>query len=268
VTLSFLSPNLYIRSDDTDYATITNALATAKTDQTDSDGDGTTDYDQFVDGLALLTDPTLPTYVDPTSTAFTTALGQLINSIGNTTDPTGATGTGSGALYTALSGVGAATLAGEAYVYTPGTAITADGHNTGTAFNSDTDWGWSLTMKGVPAAGDTYTVERNPYPQLDASNAQAMLDLRDKAMFDKAPLTDGYASLIADIGTRTQGALQTATVSQQLATTAEQARTAVSGVNLDEEAARLMQYQQAYQAAGKAMQVANSLFDTLLDSIS
>jgi flagellar hook-associated protein 1 FlgK len=40
---------------------------------------------------------------------------------------------------------------------------------------------------------------------------------------------------------------------------------AVSGVNLDEEAANLLKYQQAYQAAGKAMQIANTMFDTILN---
>ena len=50
------------------------------------------------------------------------------------------------------------------------------------------------------------------------------------------------------------------------ATQAEAARSATSGVNLDEEAARLIQYQQAYQAAAKILQVAQSVFDTLLDA--
>jgi flagellar hook-associated protein 1 FlgK len=43
------------------------------------------------------------------------------------------------------------------------------------------------------------------------------------------------------------------------------AQQAVSGVNLDEEAANLLKYQQAYQAAGKAMQIANTMFDTILN---
>jgi len=45
----------------------------------------------------------------------------------------------------------------------------------------------------------------------------------------------------------------------------EQAQQSLSGVNLDEEAAALLRYQQAYQAAGKVMQIANMLFDTLLN---
>ena len=128
--------------------------------------------------------------------------------------------------------------------------------------------GWSLTLKGIPAAGDTYTVDANPYPRLDAGNAQAMLNLRDLAMFDGGPLTDGYASLIAEIGTKVQGAEQASKVSSDIATNLEKDRTSVAGVNLDEEAARMIQYQQAYQAAGKMMQIAQNIFDTLLNSLT
>jgi flagellar hook-associated protein 1 FlgK len=52
---------------------------------------------------------------------------------------------------------------------------------------------------------------------------------------------------------------QTTTLNQTIAS-----QQSVSGVNLDEEAANLLRYQQAYQAAGKAMQIASTLFDTLL----
>ena len=48
----------------------------------------------------------------------------------------------------------------------------------------------------------------------------------------------------------------------------EQALTGATGVNLDEEAARLLQYQQSYQAAAKILQVAQSVFDALLDATS
>jgi flagellar hook-associated protein 1 len=47
---------------------------------------------------------------------------------------------------------------------------------------------------------------------------------------------------------------------------AEAARSSVAGVNLDEEAARLIQYQQSYQAAAKVLQIAQSIFQTLLDT--
>lgn len=161
----------------------------------------------------------------------------------------------------------AAHPAGQKYTYVPSQAIGATGRTTNLPFNPATEWDWSLTLKGVPAANDTYTVDANPYPQLNAGNAQAMLDLRDVAMFDGGPLTDGYASAIALIGTRILSAQSASRVSTDIATNLEKERTSISGVNLDEEAARLIQFQQAYQASGKMMQVAQTIFDTLIDSI-
>ena len=148
------------------------------------------------------------------------------------------------------------------YSYVPGQAIEY------TVPPATPQTGWSLTLKGIPAAGDTYTVSANAYPQLDAGNAQAMMDLRDLSMFDGGPLTDGYASLIAEIGTKVQGAEQSSKVSGNIATNLEKDRTSVSGVNLDEEAARMLQYQQAYQAAGKMMQIAQNIFNTLMDAFT
>ncbi|MBI2744462.1 MAG: flagellar hook-associated protein FlgK [Burkholderiales bacterium] len=148
------------------------------------------------------------------------------------------------------------------YAYVPGQAIEY------TVPPATPQTGWSLTLKGIPQPGDTYTVAANPYPLLDGANAKAMLDLRDLAMFDGGPLTDGYASVIAEIGTKVQGAEQSSKVSGDIAVNLEKDRTAVAGVNLDEEAARLIQYQQAYQASGKMMQIAQNIFDTLMASFS
>jgi flagellar hook-associated protein 1 FlgK len=129
--------------------------------------------------------------------------------------------------------------------------------------------GWSLTLRGSPTVGDSFSVGAAPPGSTtqNAGNATAMLALRDRATFEGVPLADGYVSLFSDVGTRVQGAQFAAEFSGQVATTAETARANVSGVNLDEEAARLLQYQQAYQAAAKFLQVAQSTFDSLLQTI-
>jgi flagellar hook-associated protein 1 FlgK len=129
---------------------------------------------------------------------------------------------------------------------------------------------WSLTLQGVPKAGDTFMVEAQPssYRNLNGGNATAMMALRDAAMFDGSAMTDGYASLMSQIGIRVQSANYSAEISSNIATNLEKDRTAVSGVNLDEEAAKLLQYQQAYQASAKMIQIANSIFDTLIQSLS
>ena len=72
--------------------------------------------------------------------------------------------------------------------------------------------------------------------------------------------------MLGDIGVRVQSARTAAGISQRVATDAESARSGRAGVNLDEEAARLIQYQQSYQAAAKILQIAQSVFDTLLQT--
>ncbi len=128
--------------------------------------------------------------------------------------------------------------------------------------------GFSLTLTGMPATNDTVSIGQNAFAATSGGNASAMMDLRDKAMFDGAALTDGYAGLISQIGIRTQSANYSAQVSSNIAANAEKERTGVSGVNLDEEAAKLLQYQQAYQASAKMIQIAQSIFDTLIQGLS
>ncbi len=95
------------------------------------------------------------------------------------------------------------------------------------------------------------------------------MELRDKTLFDEGTsLADGFSAAMASIGTRTQSAKLAAELSSTVANNLELDRTAVSGVNLDEEAARLLQYQQAYQASSKVIQIAQSLFDTMLNAVA
>lgn len=129
--------------------------------------------------------------------------------------------------------------------------------------------GWSLTLSGTPKPGDTITVQvaTAGYSALNAGNAGAMLALRDKAVFDGAPMADGYASLMAQVGARSQSAQYAVGISGSIAATLEAERTSVAGVNLDEEAAKLLQYQQAYQASAKMIQIAQNIFDSLLQNM-
>ncbi len=151
-----------------------------------------------------------------------------------------------------VAGTGTGNPLGVAYV--PGQGISYNG--------------WALTLKGTPKAGDTYTVQANAFAAANGGNAQGMLALRDLAMFDGAPITEAYASVLSQIGVRVQGAGFAAAVSQSIATNAEADRSAVSGVNLDEEAAKLLQFQQAYQASARMLQVAQAVFDTLMQNLA
>jgi flagellar hook-associated protein 1 FlgK len=73
-----------------------------------------------------------------------------------------------------------------------------------------------------------------------------------------------YGQLIGQVGSQTRELTVVSQAQASLLDQVTQAQQAVSGVNLDEEAANLLRYQQAYQAAGKAMQIANTMFETIL----
>ncbi len=126
--------------------------------------------------------------------------------------------------------------------------------------------GFSMQLSGVPRTGDVFNVEPTPVGTLATNNgnAVALLALRDALISGGRTATDAWGLAIADIGVRVQSGQTAANISDAVAGQSETARGAQSGVNLDEEAARLIQYQQSYQAAAKVLQVAQSLFDTLL----
>jgi flagellar hook-associated protein 1 FlgK len=136
---------------------------------------------------------------------------------------------------------------------------------------------WSLELNGVPRSGDVLTVGNTPFPASDNGNAKAMMALRDAGLVGQttlasgtvvpgASVTDAYANMLSEIGVRVQGAELSARQSASIADQADANLSAKVGVNLDEEAARLIQFQQSYQAAAKMLQVAQSLFDTLLQT--
>ncbi|MHB1112191.1 MAG: flagellar hook-associated protein FlgK [Acidovorax defluvii] len=133
--------------------------------------------------------------------------------------------------------------------------------------------GWEIALQGAPKSGDTVTVgnatdsQYGDWYKRDTGNAKALMALRDVPMFDNATLADGFASAMAQVGTRTQSAQFAAELSSSIAANLERDRTAVAGVNLDEEAARLIQYQQAYQASAKMIQIAQNIFDTLIQGL-
>jgi len=125
---------------------------------------------------------------------------------------------------------------------------------------------WDMAVGGTPADGDQVLVDPTTAPASSNGNALAMLDLRDAALVGGDSITDAWAGALSDIGVRVQGAKGAADLSSAVASDAAARRSATAGVNLDEEAARLLQYQQSYQAAAKMLQVAQSVFDTLLQS--
>ena len=82
-----------------------------------------------------------------------------------------------------------------------------------------------------------------------------------------ASITDSYNRLVADVATDTRQAEINSLAQKQILDQVVATRESISGVNLDEEAANLVRYQQAYQAAAQVISTANTLFDTLLNAV-
>ena len=126
--------------------------------------------------------------------------------------------------------------------------------------------GVNISFTGTPAEGDTFTVGPNVSGVGDNRNARLLGALQTKNILDGGTATyqSAYAELVSYVGNKTREVQVNGTASEALLAQAREAQQDVSGVNLDEEAANLLKYQQAYQASGKVMQIASTLFDTLL----
>ena len=128
--------------------------------------------------------------------------------------------------------------------------------------------GFTMQISGVPRSGDVLSVAPISASAVSTNNGNAlsMMNLQDALVLGGQTATDSWAQAIADVGVRVQTSKTAASISHSVADQAEQARSSQAGVNLDEEASRLIQYQQGYQAAAKILSVAQTIFDTLLQT--
>jgi flagellar hook-associated protein 1 FlgK len=126
--------------------------------------------------------------------------------------------------------------------------------------------GISIDISGFPANGDTFAIARNTNGVSDSRNAVKLAALQTQNTMEggKATYQGSYASLVSGVGSVTRQIKVTGESQQALLKQNELSRSAVSGVNLDEEAANLIRFQQAYQASAKSLDIASKLFDTLL----
>ncbi|HLW22980.1 MAG TPA: flagellar hook-associated protein FlgK [Steroidobacteraceae bacterium] len=141
------------------------------------------------------------------------------------------------------------------FAYTSGGTISQDG--------------WQVTISGVPAPGDTFTVASNVGATGDNSNALASANQQNQGVLGNGQTSIGGAvsTLVTAIGSQTQQLNTAQSAQSALNSQAQSAVQSASGVNLDTEAANLLQWQQAYQAAAQALTIANSLFTDLINSI-
>jgi len=124
--------------------------------------------------------------------------------------------------------------------------------------------GWSLTLLGTPKAGDQVNVAANVGGTGDNTNALALAQLQNANLVNGTQLGAGYAAVVSQVGTMAANAQADQQNQQAILQDAVSAQSSLAGVNLDEEASKLLQYQQQYQAAAKVISIASTLFNQIL----
>lgn len=125
---------------------------------------------------------------------------------------------------------------------------------------------FQFTIAGHPAAGDIFTVSFNSNGSSDNRNALALAGLNLSKVVGGQTFSDSYSQLVSGVGATAQALKNNRDAADTLLTQSQSNRDAVSAVNLDEEAANLIKFQQAYQASSQVINIARSLFTTLLDA--
>jgi flagellar hook-associated protein 1 FlgK len=137
------------------------------------------------------------------------------------------------------------------FAYTPGGDIDVNGTR--------------VQISGAPAVGDQFTIGSNVGGTGDNRNAQALIARLGQSVFDgNVTLQNAAASLVTNVGARTAEAANQRDVQQFVFEKNRDRLDSARGVNLDEEAANMLRYEQLYQAAAQTMGVAGNLFNTLL----
>jgi flagellar hook-associated protein 1 FlgK len=216
---------------------------------------------QAATGLTLtMTDPNgIAAAAALTSTAATTNTGT--GSIGSVTvqDPTNPALLNNTKLsfptagtYQVTDSTGAVLSSGA---YAPGQTISANG--------------WSVTPSGTPAANDSFSIGINSNGLNDTSNALSMAGLANKGVINGGTqsIIAAYGTLTTAIGTVGSQAQTNLTTQTALYNQAMSAQQSVAGVNLDEEAASLVRFQQAYQASAQVISTSQTIFSSLLSAI-
>lgn len=148
-----------------------------------------------------------------------------------------------------------------------GTQVASGTYTSGTPISFA---GAQLTISGSPASGDTFTVgPNNPANTGDNSNILAMASALSASALNgnTASVTGAANSLVSQIGVVTQQAQNNATAQQTVNQNATTALNNVSGVNLDQEAANMLRFQQAYQAMAQVIQASGQMFTSLINAI-
>ena len=127
--------------------------------------------------------------------------------------------------------------------------------------------GISVTVSGTPQTGDSFSINQNINGIGDNRNALKLTGLQSEKLLtgSTASYSDVFGNIVVNVGTKTRQAEISRNAQQSMLDQTKSVRDAKSGVNLDEEAANMLQYQQMYQAAAQIISTANNAFQMLID---
>ena len=145
---------------------------------------------------------------------------------------------------------------------TTGTVVATRAHVAGDDIDYQT---LSLTFDTDPLAGDRFVVDGNKDGIGNNTNMLLLVALQDKPVLSNGrTIRDGYIDIVSTVGNKATLGKISQEALQVVYDQANASRDQVSGVSLDEEAADLIRYQQAYQASAQIIQMASKLFDSIL----
>ncbi|WP_282115419.1 flagellar hook-associated protein FlgK [Pseudoalteromonas arctica] len=138
-------------------------------------------------------------------------------------------------------------------------------------------YGFDFDIEGTPATGDTFTLEFNEGGFDDNRNGLKLADLQNGELVrlnvettatadNHKTFNQAYSGLVSDVGVVTGQAITSGAAFDALAQQSEAWYESLSGVNLDEEAANLLRFQQSYSASAQVLAAAQEIFDTLLNA--
>lgn len=155
--------------------------------------------------------------------------------------------------------------------YTPGANLLYPGADPDNPDFALPDYGYEIKISGTPATGDSFSVGGNKNGVSDNRNAQLLGALQTASTMlggatygPTASYQSAYSQIVSQVGSKTAEVEAIGAAQQGLADEAISSMQQISGVNLDEEAANLLRYQQAYQAAAKILEVATAIFDEII----
>jgi flagellar hook-associated protein 1 FlgK len=129
--------------------------------------------------------------------------------------------------------------------------------------------GHTFRLNGALITGDQFNVAANLKGTGDATNITALMGLQTKnAQTGEGGFRERFGAIVTEVGAKTRATKTSASEAQARQDAAVQQDAEFSGVNLDTEAAKLLEQQQAYQALARVLRTSTELLQSLLDAIS